>query len=83
MENQLNIVYNWKCDQGIEIPEKHKEAIIEDAEARIFEMIRDGYHEGELFTSVRFGKDVVPEEDEDDGLTYSGWWKKKHLVVSN
>ena len=37
-------------------------------------MIQEGYTSGELFTSVRYGKDIVPEEDEDDGLEYSGWW---------
>ncbi|MFW6246912.1 MAG: hypothetical protein ACOC22_01915 [bacterium] len=38
-------------------------------------MISQGYYEGELFTTVRYGKDIVPEEDEDGGLSYSGWWK--------
>ena len=74
MEVSMKIEYNWSCDQDIETPEKHLEALKEDAEARIFEMIKEGYHSGELITSVRFGKDVVPEEDEDEGLTYSGWW---------
>lgn len=38
-------------------------------------MIIKGFHEGELSTSVRFGKDVVEEEDENEGLCYSGSWK--------
>ena len=71
---KMKISYNWDCDQKIEIPEIHKEALIEDAQSRIFEMISQGYNQGELNTSVRYGKDVVPEEDEEDGLTYSGWW---------
>lgn len=74
MENQIIINYNWICDEGIEIPEKHKEALKEDAENRIFEMIKEGYLEGELSTLVRFGKDIVSEENEEDGLTYSGYW---------
>jgi hypothetical protein len=74
MEVSMKIEFNWKCDQEIEIPEKHLEALQEDAEERIFKMIEEGYHSGELITSVRFGKDVVPEEDENEGLTYSGWW---------
>lgn len=74
MKMQLKINYYWTCDEGIEIPEKHKEALKEDAEARIFEMIKEGYNQGELNTNVRFGKDIVPEEDKDNGLEYSGWW---------
>ena len=74
MEGKMEINYNWKCDQLIYIPQKHEEALKEDAESRIFEMIKEGYYQGELNTSVRRGKDIVPEEDEDEGLTYSGWW---------
>lgn len=74
MEEKIIIDYYWKCDTGIEIPEKHKEALKEDAESRIFEMIKEGYYQGELITSVRYGKDIVPEEDEENGLSYSGWW---------
>ena len=77
MKMKLNIDYHWTCDEGIDIPEKHNEALQEDAEARIFEMIKEGYFQGELCTSIRYGKDEVPEEDEDDGLTYSGWWYLK------
>lgn len=77
IERKIKIKYHWTCDQGIDIPEKHFEALEEDANARIFEMIQKGYYEGELSTIVRFGKDEVPEEDEDEGLTYSGWWKVK------
>lgn len=73
-QGKIIINYYWNCDEGIKIPEKHKEALKEDAEDRIFEMIREGYYSGELITSVRYGKDIVPEENEDDGLNYSGWW---------
>lgn len=68
------ITFNWTCDQGIEIPEIHKESLKEDAVSRISQMITEGYYSGELCTSVRHGKENVPEEDEDDGLSYSGWW---------
>ena len=78
MKIHLVIDYNWTCDQGVDpIPEKHIEAIKEDALERIYEMIKEGYYSGELRTSVRYGKDEVPEENEDDGLTYSGWWGYK------
>lgn len=74
MERTMKIYYNWKCDQVIEIPNGHIDALDEDAKERIFDMISKGYFEGELSTSVRFGKDVVEEEDEEEGLSYSGYW---------
>ena len=58
MNGKIEINYDWKCDQETDIPQKHLEALKEDAEARIFEMIKEGYHQGELNTSVRFGKDL-------------------------
>lgn len=78
MNCKLEINYKWSCDQEIDIPKKHEEALREDAERRIFHMIKYGYHQGELITCVRYGKDVVPEEDEYEGLTYSGWWSMSH-----
>ena len=75
MEIHLAIKYNWTCDQGVDpIPEKHREALKDNALERICEMIGEGYASGELNTAVRFGEDEVPEEDGDYGLTYSGWW---------
>ena len=74
MKIEIHINYNWTCDKGIEAPEKHKEALEEDAESRIFEMVKKGCNQGELHTTVRLGKDIVPEENEEEGLTYSGWW---------
>ena len=74
MRQKLEIEYHWNCDSSIDIPQQHREALEENAKKRIFEMIQEGYTSGELFTSVRYGKDIVPEEDEDDGLEYSGWW---------
>jgi len=75
MERTMKISYNWKCDQGIEIPNGHIDALEEDAQDRIFDLIIEGYFEGELSTSIRFGKDVVEQEDEEEGLSYSGYWK--------
>jgi hypothetical protein len=77
VESSIHIDYHWNTDSGIDIPEAHKEALEEDAEERIFQMLKEGYNQGELCTTVRFGKDVVPEEDEEDGLEYSGWWGVK------
>ena len=81
MERTMKISYNWKCDQGIEIPNGHIDCLEEDALERIFDMISQGYREGELSTSVRFGKDVVEEEDEEDGLCYSGCWKLSKINI--
>jgi len=74
MNVELKISYNWECDTGINIPTGHEEALKEDAMSRIFEMLKQGYASGELCTSIRYGKYLVPEEDEYDGLSYSGYW---------
>ncbi len=74
MNNTIKINYYWEEGGGTIIPERHVEALEEDAMSRIFEMVKDGYYQGELNTSVRYGKDEVSEEDEEDGLSYSGWW---------
>jgi hypothetical protein len=74
MKVKYKIKFHWKCDAGIDIPKGHEEALQDDANKRIFEMIQEGYFQGELSTSIRFGKDIVSEEDEDEGLSYSGWW---------
>ena len=73
-ETNIKINYHWNCDNDIDIPQKHFEALEEDAHERIFEQIKEGNTSGELLTLVRFGKDIVPEEDEENGLYYSGWW---------
>jgi hypothetical protein len=82
MEFKIEINYTWDCDEDIEIPSKHLETLEENALSRIFEMIQEGYYSGELFTTVRFGKDIVPEENEDDGLSYSGWWSIKKNIIN-
>ena len=82
MERNLNIEYNWWCDQGIDIPPAHKESLEEHAFDRIISMIKEGYYSGILSTSVRCGRSVVPEEDEDEGLTYSGSWSLSTGILS-
>ena len=32
MERTMKISYNWKCDQGIEIPNGHLDCLEEDAQ---------------------------------------------------
>ena len=72
LNTKVEIKYFW--DSEIEIPEKHIEPLQEDAMNHITEMMKEGYTGGELITTVRFGKDIVPEEDENEGLYYTGWW---------
>ena len=74
LKRQITIEYVWNPDDIETIPQKHLDALEEDALERIFKMVNEGYTSGELHTSVRFGKDVVEEESEDDGLCYSGSW---------
>lgn len=74
MKRKLEIEYVWSRDDDKLIPEEHIEALEEDAEERIFEQIKEGYKSGLLYTSVRFRKDIVPDEDKDNGLEYSGAW---------
>lgn len=80
IRRKVNISYNWTIDNGTSIPERHIEALEEDAMERITYMMKEGYTSGELCTSVRYGKDEVPEEDEEEGLNYSGWW---HIEKTN
>jgi len=82
MKAKIIINYHWWCDAEIETPEQHKKVLKEDAEDFIFQVIKEGYNQGELCTSVRFGKDVVPEEDEENGLTYSGWWSIQRELIN-
>jgi len=79
MQQSFKIDYWWECCQEIEIPKAHEVPLIKDAEERIFSEIKKGYIGGELHTNVRYGTDIVPEEDENDGLEYSGWWSKTKL----
>jgi hypothetical protein len=73
-EQKITINYYWESVDVQEIPKEHKEFLQADALERIFMMIEEGYNSGELHTSVRLGKDVVSQEDEQDGLSYYGWW---------
>lgn len=66
IEAKIELSYHWNYDQEVDIPENHKEPLKKDAEDRIFEMVKDGYYQGELNTSV-------------DELTYSGWWYYKKI----
>ena len=70
-----SIKFNWKCDNLCEIPKEHEDALKEDAIERIFQLINEGYYRGVLNTTVRYGQDIVPDENEEEGLQYSGFWE--------
>lgn len=74
MEITSTISYHWEAVSGIPTPEKHEEALMAEAKQRIFEMLKEGYSSGELCATVRLGQDVVPEEDTEEGIEYTGWW---------
>ena len=75
MEREIRIKYHLRCDSRNDIPKKHIPALEDDAQEHIFDEIKRGYVQGELCESVRYGQDEVPEEDPEEGLSYSGWWK--------
>ena len=65
---RISIEFNWWRSDNNEINEDHNEDLIEDAEDRITLMMRDGYGEGELHTSIH------TEEGE---IEYTGYWKSE------
>lgn len=68
MECSKKITYRWWYEE--EIKEEHIEPLDESAEARIAEMLSEGYTSGELFDNIR-----MSEDDPKDGIEYRGWWE--------
>jgi hypothetical protein len=67
MQRTIAIRYWWKRSDGNkDIPEEHVDLAEQDAQERIYTMLRDGYWSGELHACVGEG-DVSRE--------YRGWWK--------
>lgn len=63
------IDYHFKRDDGKDIPTEHVPQLEKDAMERIHEMMKEGYVQGELFTTV------ITEDDKE--VEYSGWWGTK------
>ncbi len=63
--------FNWKRNDGEDIPEDHKEQLHEEAAERISDMVRLGCIEGELSTTLCID-DYNGKE-----ASYSGWWKNR------
>lgn len=80
MEGKISIEYNFNRNDDSDEPIKpsHLEALQEDAEERIFEMIKEGYYSGELHTYV-----LVDDEDGEDGISYSGWFTITKSVTND
>ena len=69
MERNQLITYYFNRNDGEVIPSAHIEELEEAANKRIFEMIQEGYHSGELCESIS-----LTDDDPEDGVEYSGWW---------
>jgi len=75
MKAQIQINYDWsRIDGEAEIPALHQTELRNEAIERILYMMRQGFTQGELHASIRFGTEIIPEEHEEDGIEYSGNW---------
>ena len=74
MEKKISITYRWN---DTNIKNKHKEALEETAQERIFEMIKEGYTSGELNDNI-----YMTDDDPEDGVEYSGWWEMTTETIS-
>jgi len=66
-ENNMLIVYRWWQPEDKEINEEHKKDLEESALARIHEMMKEGYNQGQLIECI-------------DNVEYEGWWDISHNV---
>lgn len=74
MKKQVEITYEWWRNDVLDyIPELHREELEKHALDRINSQMKEGFTCGELNESIRFGREVVPEEDE-EGIEYRGSW---------
>lgn len=80
MEGKISIEYNFNRNDDSDEPIKssHLELLQEDAESRIFDMLKEGYTSGELHTSV-----LVDDGDGEDGISYSGWFSITKSVTND
>ena len=74
MQKQITIKYSWRCEKiKGEIPSNLAEALQESAEARIAEMMQEGYTSGELIDNVNM--DIPKRKTPEDGWECKGWWE--------
>ncbi|MCK9433726.1 MAG: hypothetical protein M0R32_02630 [Candidatus Cloacimonetes bacterium] len=76
VSSTIAIDYYWRCESfKKEIPTKLLEALEETAEARISEMMGQGYLSGELIDYVNM--DIPGRKTPEDGWECHGWWNLK------
>lgn len=75
MDRTITIKYWWQCPKlHGDIPKPLAEALEESAEDRITDMIKEGYHSGELLDNVNI--------DIDDKTTpKNGWECNGHFTI--
>jgi hypothetical protein len=74
MERKIVITYRWSSES--EIPLEHIEALEETAMSRIFDMVQEGYFQGELSDNI-----LMTDNDPEDGVEYHGWWEMKRETL--
>lgn len=76
MERELKIKYNWKRvtenDDNAPVLKHHEDYLEESAMERIVEMVKEGYHCGELC-------DNILAQDDEDETEYRGWWSVEEI----
>jgi len=70
MKRSKVITYRWWRSNKQEIKPEHVEALEETADARITEMMKDGFTSGELNDNIH-----MTDDDPEDGIEYTGYWE--------
>jgi len=72
ISKRYTITYRWWNSDLESISPEHQAALDETAEARIAEMLMEGFTSGELYDNI-----YMLDTDPEDGIEYQGWWVKK------
>jgi hypothetical protein len=75
LERRIQINYRWWRDDGMEIREEHLQALEEKADDVINLMRSQGFTSGEL------SDDITLDEEDGEGIIYSGWWDFSYVGV--
>ena len=71
---KFELEWYMRASDNKEIKPSHLEALKESAMERIYECLKKGYVSGELIDNI-----CMNDEDDADGVEYSGWWTLKTL----
>ena len=69
IKREKTISYRWWRSDGEDVDPAHVEALVESADDRIAQMMKEGFVSGELCDNI------CSETDNEDGVEYSGWWE--------